>query len=47
MVEFIANNNISASIKLSLFFAIKGLHFYISFDIIELSNNNTCKQNFK
>ena len=44
MAEFAANNNISASTKLFLFFTIKGLYLHISFDIIEISDTNTCKQ---
>lgn len=43
MVEFVDNNNRSASIKLSPFFAIEGLYLYISFDIVELFNANTYK----
>ena len=46
MAEFAANNNESASIKLSPFFATKGLHLRISFDIVELSDISTCKQIF-
>ena len=47
MTEFTANNNKSASIKLSLFFTIKSLHPCISFDIVKLSNINICEQIFK
>lgn len=43
MVEFVNNNNRSASTKLCPFFAIEGLHPYISFDIVELSDANTYK----
>ena len=46
MAEFAANNNESASIKLSPFFATKGLHPRISFDKVELSDDNTCKRIF-
>ncbi len=41
MAEFAANNNESASTKLSLFFATKGLHPRMSFDIVELSDAST------
>ncbi len=41
MAEFTANNNESASTKLSQFFAIKGLHPRLSFDIVDLSNAST------
>ena len=43
MAEFAAINNVSASTKLSLFFATKSLHPHMSFDIVELSNTNTHK----
>ena len=46
IAEFVANNNESASIKLSLFFATKDFHPYISFDIVELSNISTCERIF-
>lgn len=44
MTEFATNNNISASIRLSLFFALKDLYLLISFDIINLSGITTCNQ---
>ncbi len=47
IVEFIANNNKSASTKLSPFFATKGLHFYMNFDIVDLSDASTCEWIFK
>ena len=43
IAEFAANNNKSASIKLSPFFATKGLHPHISFDRIDFSNASTCE----
>ena len=47
MAEFTANNNKSASTKLSPFFATKGLHPHMSFDIVELSDASTCKRILK
>ena len=47
MVKFAANNNKLASTKLSPFFATKGLHFRMSFDIVDLSNASTCERIFK
>ena len=47
MAEFAANNNESASNKLYPFFATKGFHFRISFDIIDFSDTNTCERIFK
>ncbi len=47
MAEFAANNNQSAFTKLSPFFATKGLHFCISFDIIELFDTSICERIFK
>ena len=41
MAEFAANNNESASTKLSPFFATKGLHPHMSFDKVELSDTST------
>ena len=41
MAEFAANNNESASTKLSSFFATKGLHLRMSFDKVELSDAST------
>ena len=43
MTEFAANNNESASTKLSPFFATKDLHPHLSFDNVEFSNASTCK----
>ncbi len=47
IAEFAANNNISASTKLSLLFTTKNLHPRIRFDIVELSNTSTCKWIFQ
>ena len=47
MAEFAANNNESVSTKLSLFFATKGLHPRMSFDIVDLSNASTCERILK
>ena len=47
IAEFVAHNNISASTKLSLFFATKSLYPYISFDIVELSNASAYKEILK
>ncbi len=47
MAEFAANNNESASPKLSSFFATKGLHSRMSFDIVDLSNASTCERILK
>lgn len=47
MTEFAANNNELTSTKLSLFFATKGLHLCMSFNIVELSNANSRKRTFK
>ncbi len=44
MAKFAANNNELASIKLFPFFASKDLHSCINFDIVDLSNANTCKR---
>ena len=46
MAEFAANNNKSASTKLSLFFAIKSLHPHLRFDKVKLSDASTCKHIF-
>ena len=43
MTEFAVNKNESASIKLSPFFATKGLHPRMSFDIVDLSNTSICE----
>ena len=47
MAEFAANNNQSASTKLSSFFAIKGFYPHMSFDIVELSDTSTREQILK
>lgn len=47
IIEFATNNNELTSIKLFSFFLFKGLHPHISFDIINLSNINTCKRIYK
>ncbi len=47
MAKFAANNNKSAFIKLSPFFATKSLHPRMSFDIVDLSNASTCEQILK
>ena len=44
MAEFAANNNNSASTKLFLFFASKGLHLCMSFDVVDFSDTTTCEQ---
>ena len=44
MAEFAINNNVSASTKLSPFFAIKSLHLHISLDIVELFDTSTCER---
>ena len=41
MIEFAANNNNFTSTRFSLFFALRGLHPCISFDVINLSNITT------
>ena len=38
-----ANNYNSTFIKLSLFFASKGLHLHMNFDVIDFSDITTCK----
>lgn len=43
MVKFTANNNSSVFTKLFLFFVLRGLHLYISFDIIDLLDTRTQK----
>ena len=42
MAELAANKNKSALTKISLFFATKSLHPYMSFDKVELYNAGTC-----
>ena len=44
MMEFVANNNISAFTKLFPFFAIKSLHSHMSFDIVELFDISICER---
>ena len=44
MAEFAANNNESASTKLSLFFDTTGLHVYMSFERVELLDASICKR---
>ena len=44
ITQFMANNNNSASIRLSWFFAIRDLHSCISFDIVDFSDTTTRKQ---
>ncbi len=41
MAEFVTNNNISSSTKLSPFFASRGLHSHMSFDVVDLSDTTT------
>ena len=41
MAEFAANNNNSLSTRLSLFFASRGLHPRISFDVVDFSDTTT------
>ena len=41
MAKFAVNNNQSASTKLSLFFATKGFHPHMSFNIVDLSDTST------
>ena len=43
MAEFAANNNNSVSTKLSPFFASRGLHLQMSFDIIDFLDTITCE----
>lgn len=44
IAEILANNKDSASIKLSLFFASRGLHPHISFNVVDFSDITNCKQ---
>ena len=44
MAEFAANNNDSASTRLSLFFASRGLYLQISFNIIDFWDITACEQ---
>ncbi len=41
MAEFAANNNVSLSTKLFLFFTSRGLHLRMSFDVVDLSDTTT------
>ena len=41
MAEFAANNNDFAFTKLSPFFALRGLHLRMSFDVVDLSDKTT------
>lgn len=47
MTKFAANNNESVFTKLSLYFALKGLHPRINFNLVELSNTSTREQIFQ
>ena len=44
MIKFVVNNNDFVSTRLSLFFALRGLHLRISFDVISFSDTTTRKQ---
>ncbi len=44
MAEFAANNNVSLSTKLSLFFTSRCLHSRMSFDVINFSDTTTRKR---
>ena len=44
MAEFTANNNNFLLTRLSPFFASRGLHPCMNFDIINLSDTTTCEQ---
>ena len=44
MAKFTANNNKSASTKLSPFFTSKGLHLHMSFDVVDLLDITTYEQ---
>ena len=41
MAKFAANNNDSNSTRLSPFFASRGLHLRMSFDVVDLSDTTT------
>ena len=41
MAEFAANNNNSSSTRLSPFFASRGLHSRMRFDVVDLSDTTT------
>lgn len=47
IAKFAVHNYKLTSIKLFLFFTIKGLYLYISFDIIDFSNTSIHKRIFK
>ncbi len=44
MAEFVTNNNVFLSTKLSSFFTWRGLHPRINFNIIDLSDTTTREQ---
>ena len=44
IAKFAANNNNFSSTRLSLFFASRGLHPRISFDVVDLSDTITRKR---
>ena len=44
MAEFAVNNNNFLSTRLSPFFASRGLHPRMSFDVVDLSDTTTCKR---
>lgn len=47
MLEFADNNNKSAFAKLFAFFATESFYPCIRFDIVDFSDNSTCKQIIK
>lgn len=47
MAKYAANNNESASTKLSLFFTTKDLQLYINFNIVELSDTSNRERIFR
>lgn len=47
MAEFVTNNNKLTSTKLSLFFTTKSFYLCKNFNIIDLSDINTCKRILK
>ena len=44
MAKFATNNNDSSLIKLSPFFALRGLHPWMSFDVVDFLDTTTCEQ---
>ena len=44
MAKFVINNNDFLLTRLFLFFASRDLHSYMSFDVVNFSDNTTCKQ---